>query len=369
MKVDFLEVLKKIDFWFESMRTAIGYGGPVVHWWDDCLFFTGVGLDWRYEGIIIGYLNLWMATGEEKWLLKAKRAGNDLAKGQLPSGNYLNACFELNPNTAGTPHEAAADLGLLNLACALKDIGDPDWRGYFTTAEKNLVRFYFEKLWNEQDHCFYDAPGVPSFVANKSATLVQALSLFGQASGKHEIIEKYIISSLNKILSFQVQEGSLAGGIYQNSLYGKRIASCFPYYIARCIPGLVLGYQQLGDQKFLEAALAAGQFILNHRYSDGSFPQVVYPAGRVNKYPQWVAPVGDILIALDLLRPYGFEYNSNPSLSWMMSGQYSDGSFQTAVGFGKARFPARKYDPRDEIACVGWVDKAFRYLSSRLLSC
>jgi hypothetical protein len=34
-------------------------------------------------------------------------------------------------------------------------------------------------------------------------------------------------------------------------------------------------------------------FVLRWRYEDGSFPQVVYSSGRVNRYPQWIAAVGD----------------------------------------------------------------------------
>jgi hypothetical protein len=124
-EADLFETILKIDAWLESMRQPGGYGGPVVHWWEDCLAYTGPGLDWRYEGIIHGYLNLWQATGEGLWLDKATRAGDDLVNGQLPSGNYRNSCFELNPNTGGTPHEAAADLGLLCLAAVLKEGGTP----------------------------------------------------------------------------------------------------------------------------------------------------------------------------------------------------------------------------------------------------
>src|SRR3972149_10196250 len=81
------ETVAGLDAWLEGMRQVGGYGGPVVHWWDDCLEYTGPGLDWRYEGVIIGYLNLWAASGEECWLAKAKKGGDDLVAGQLPSGN------------------------------------------------------------------------------------------------------------------------------------------------------------------------------------------------------------------------------------------------------------------------------------------
>src|SRR5512143_2590227 len=57
-----------LDAWLDSQRQAGGYGGPVVHWWRDCTDFTGPGLDWRYEGIITGYINLWASTRRPIWL-------------------------------------------------------------------------------------------------------------------------------------------------------------------------------------------------------------------------------------------------------------------------------------------------------------
>ena len=92
-----------IDGWLDTMRGPDGYGGPVAHWGGDCLRFTGAGLDWRYEGIIIGYLNLYERTGDEAWLAKARRVGDDLVRGQLPGGSFCNSCFEMNPYAGGTP--------------------------------------------------------------------------------------------------------------------------------------------------------------------------------------------------------------------------------------------------------------------------
>ncbi len=82
------EALTRMDLWFESMRGPEGYGGPVCHWWRQSLLYTGAGLDWRYEGIITGYLILWERTGDERWLARAQRAGDDLVAGRLPDGHY-----------------------------------------------------------------------------------------------------------------------------------------------------------------------------------------------------------------------------------------------------------------------------------------
>ena len=95
-----------LDRWFDSLRVewpTPGYGGPVVHWWNHCLGYQGTGLDWRYEGIIAGYLALWERTDQRVWLDKAVRAGKDLVNGQLPDGSFRNSRFELNPGIGGTP--------------------------------------------------------------------------------------------------------------------------------------------------------------------------------------------------------------------------------------------------------------------------
>ncbi|MCK4726399.1 MAG: hypothetical protein KAT29_11370, partial [Anaerolineales bacterium] len=145
------EVVYGIEQWLDSMRVPGGYSGPVVHWWDDSLVYQGPGLDWRYEGIILGYLNLWVKTGDHRWLLKAQRAGDDLIAGQLPSGNFRNSRFELNPGTGGTPHEAACDLALLRLARALRDIGDDSWGIYKESACWNIQDFYLKCMWSSID--------------------------------------------------------------------------------------------------------------------------------------------------------------------------------------------------------------------------
>ena len=73
--------LARLEAWLETMRGpsgALPYGGPVAHWWQQSLLYTGPGHDWRYEGIILGYLALWERTGENRWLTKACRAGDDV---------------------------------------------------------------------------------------------------------------------------------------------------------------------------------------------------------------------------------------------------------------------------------------------------
>jgi hypothetical protein len=367
--VDAVEIAKavtKLDAWLETMRGPDGYGGPVAHWWQNCLQFTGAGLDWRYEGIVIGYLNLYKKTDEEKWLTKARRAGDDLVRRQLSTGNFRNSCFELNPYTGGTPHEAACDLALLHLAKTLQERGNPGWQTYLETAERNIWGYHIGRLWDPDAQAFRDHPRIPSFVPNKAATLVEALLMLARLTGDEALAETYALPTLEAILAHQVQGGPLDGAIYQYSQQGRFVARLFPYYIARCVPGLVAGYEWSRNEHYLNAARGALDFVLRWRYNGGNFPQVVYPGGRVNRYPQWIAATGDVLRAMALLKPYGLEAAPEPTLEWLLWGQESSGGFRTAHGFASQisqKEPGDLSEFRDLLPVVGWSSMAFRYLT------
>lgn len=363
LEAEIAQTVMGLDAWFDSMRQPGGYGGPVVHWWRDCLDYTGPGLDWRYEGILIGYLNLWNATGEARWLEKAKRAGDDIIAGQLPSGNYRNSSFEQNPNPGGTPHEAACDLALLRLATALRAISSEAWTIYAQVAERNLDAYYVTCLWDEAAQSFRDNPVVSSFVPNKAATLAEALFALAEVTGDERWATRYALPTLNAVLAHQVQKGALAGAIVQNSFGVRRVEKFFPYYIARCLPGLLEGHAFVGEARYVQAARRAAEFVARSRYPDGSFPQVIYPGGRVNRYPQWVAAVGDILRSMALARAVGVDWDEAPTLCWLLAGRRADGSLRTAVGFGRATPGGSSNDPRDDVPVCGWADKAFRYLT------
>lgn len=357
---------RQMDRWLDTMRGADGYGGPVAHWWQNCLHFTGAGLDWRYEGIILGYLALFQKSGDRQWLAKARRAGDDLVQGQLPGGNYRNSNFEQNPHPGGTPHEAACDLALLHLSRQLRDMDDPSWRIYIAAAEKNLKNYCLGQLWDDEARRFADQPGTHSFVPNKAATLVEALILLAALSGDDSLVETYALPTLDAVLDHQVRGDRLDGAIVQNTFGSRKITKFFPYYIARCVPGLVCGYEWTRKEEYLDAALAAMAFVLRRRYDDGSFPQVIYPGDRVNRYPQWVAAVGDILRAAALLESHGLEIDAQPTENWLLQDQQPPGGVRTAHGFASQvsqRAPRDLPEFRDLLPVCGWGDKAFRLLA------
>ncbi|MEM7334918.1 MAG: hypothetical protein AAF490_22765 [Chloroflexota bacterium] len=362
------QTIANLDAWFESIRTPEGYGGPVVHWWQNCLQFTGAGLDWRYEGMIIGYLNLWQKTRETAWLEKATRCGMSLVKGQEKSGNYRHSSFELNPYGGGTPHEAAADIGLLQLALGLKSINDKRWKLFTRVAERNLRKYYMTRLWDKKQNRFRDSLNYDSFVPNKACTLVEAIFALADILGKEDPIEKYALPTLEAVIQLQqTSKGSVAGGIAQSQQNGKLVEAYFPYYVARCVPALLRAYDYTNEEKWLASAKFAFDFVNRVQTEEGLLPQVVYPTNE-NVYPTWIAPLGDVLRVGELLAEQGIRVDLSAMQKQMFEGQLPTGGIVTGRGFGgqiSQRNPALQ-DFRDCIPVAGWSDKAFRFLTGCL---
>ena len=276
-----------------------GYGGPVVHWWNHCVGIQRGGTRLALRGHNWGIPHLWQRTGEQMSLDKAIRAGTDLVNGQLPDGHFRNSCFELNPDSGGTPHEAAADVGLLMLARELRST-DPDQSEQFLgVARRNLEAYWFDELWHEPTATLWDKPKTPSFVPNKAATFIEAVLLLSDLTSDQSLVERYAIPTAANILAMQVdnQNSALYGAIAQNRFADNIVEAYFPLYIARCITPLLHLFDRVDDPRLRDAALSAARFLERMREPDGSFPQVLYGDGTVNRRPRWIAGAGDIIRA------------------------------------------------------------------------
>lgn len=352
-------------YWLETMRVQGGFGGPVVHWWQHALMFTGAGIDWRYEGIIGGYLDLYRASGLYYYLDRAVAAANDIVNGQDEFGNYANSQFQLNPYTAGTPHEAAVDIALLKVAAALKAEQADGWEGYVAAARRNVEFFYIKRLWNAEQRCFFDDTRSITIVPNKVATLFVALARLSEISGDSRYLDAYGLPALDHCLTMRNGRDGNRGAFAQYAERGRTIDWYFPYYNARIVPALVLAYELTDADKYLSAAVSTMEFVLRHVDADGGLPQVLYANGRANRYPRWVAGAGDVVLAGLSLVPHGFTFDYQPMLDWIVSGQLESGGFQTARGFasqGDQKLPPELPHAFDLLPAAGWSDKAFALL-------
>ncbi|MCY0878508.1 MAG: hypothetical protein OWU84_06180 [Firmicutes bacterium] len=353
-----LESVLALDQWLETMKQPQGYAGPVAHWWQACYQYVGPGLDWRYEGILAGYQRLWDLSRDERWRRRIDEAVGHLIAGQRPDGSYRNSRFEDNPGVLGTPHEAAATLGLLHVC---RTATHPDLRYAVVKSLNHLI----DCLWDKPSQGFNDAPGVLGRVPNKLATLAEVLMAGAEWLGEESWLA-YARSALDDIVRFQVKAGRYQGAVHQwatgPALTGD--GRFFPYYIARCVPALVEGARIFHAPSYREAAELIGDFLLRTRHDDGSWPQLLYQHGGGVEYPHWVAPLADILYALWCLgRPL-----PAASLAYLRQGQLPSGGFVTAEGFC-ARFDGRRRPARsylDVTPVVGWNDKVLRLLTALL---
>ena len=355
-----MDALARLDAWLQTMRQDKGYGGPVAHWWRDQFLYTGPGLDWRYEGILVGYSELWTKTNNPVWLQRIQQATNDLKAGQMADGNFMMSEFERNPGTLGTPHEAAASLGLLKSSVLTGD------ETGVVAARRNLSHLVGE-LWDPDSHGFNDRPGTPGRVPNKLATLSHALCLLAESTGDTSWLD-YARAAIDDVLRFQVPDGPYAGAIHQYAADNRHgDGRLFPFYNARCVEPLVVASRVFEETKYLAAAEKIMGFLEHTMTPEGLWPQICYLSGKRAEYPRWIAGTADILYAFHVMG------RSVPAISMerLLTSQLPAGGFPTGVGFSrKAHSRASLIPPdyRDMTPVTGWNDKVLRLLSSLLPS-
>lgn len=339
--------LNLLDKWLDSCRVKEGYGGPVVHWWGESLTYTGVGTDWRYEGIITTYLNLYKKSGNEYWLNKAVRAGNDLVKLQLKNSYFPTSCFELNPTAGTLVHQAGCDIGLLELYKTTKE------EQFLKTAERNIYQI-IDKYWDPtkgQYHSFVDrTTSKQSFYysPNMAATFTEALIILLNMNG-YEKLEPYINKTLRHLLSVQVPQGRLEGGIFEEEDH----STIYSFYMARYVPVFLRQYELTKEKEFKKAADKIVKFLLSLEHEHGGFYHFICPNGnKYNKF-RWIAGTGDILRALYLAKVD--ESIIKKHTDWILNYQHPSGGIQSSITT-KNRF-------EDVLPVVGWCDKTFRLLS------
>ncbi len=357
----------ELDRWFDTMRGPRGYTGPIADWWRQGFAWTGTALDWRYEGVIGGYLALWRRTGNGHWLAKAQWAADDLLAGQEPGGHFGFGPGKSDAHIAAAPHGAACAAALFELGRALRESGGEGWLPYVAAGELTIRGAIIGELWSAERGVFCQAPDQASFMPHQNATICEALFLQAELRHFSEPIDVYALPALRTILRTQLRgSGDPLDGAIPYSVEGMRQSQSFlPLCVARCIPALLKGYDFSGDNQFFEAAWRAFAFLHRWRNHDGSFPAVVYTRGRRNQYPHWIAACGDVLRAASALRSRGVSTNTDATLQWIIDGQDGSGGIQAARGLGveAQQRPPRIPDVRDLRRVPGWCDKAFRVLA------
>jgi len=317
--------------------------------------------DWRYEGIICGYITLYRSTGQVVWLERAGQAGDDLVSAQLPSGKFRNSAFQQGPMEGGTPHESAVDVALLELAQVLRESGDEAWRTYFAAACRNIEGYLIGELWDGRGFC--DQPWNQILVPNKNATIAEALILFESLSGRD--MSMYLDKISRVILSSREETGPRSGATIHLGTGSHRLA--IGIYTARSMCGLLRMYERDPDEQLLQVVDQALHF-LRGLYTPQGLYFGRYTDGGLIANPRIIAGSGDVLRLMIWSRKYGIASDAdiNTLVELLVNSQFPSGSIPTAFGFAQ-RGGRRAYEGlpefRDLLPVVGWCDKAFRALT------
>lgn len=355
------DVLTRLDAWLQTMRAPGGYAGPISHWWESCLLYCGPMIDWRYEGLLSAYVTLAEHGGSPLWLARARAAADDVLAGQLPGGTFRNSSFQYGPIEGGTPHEAAVDVGLLELARLLRAAGDPDWQRYLAAAERNIRQYLLGMLWSPAG--FMEQPWDKTPVPNKNATAMEALLLFEELTGQE--MSCYIEAALRVILGAQLRGGPRDGATVH--LGTGRWQLAIGIYTARSMAAVLRYCERHARPELLDAAARAIAFLNRQLTSRGAIFGH-YRDGRPITNPRWIAPSGDILRVAVMGARYGLTPPSmiEALVDLLAAGQLPSGGISTAYGFAH-RGSERPYtglpDFRDLLPVVGWCDKALRGLA------
>ena len=287
-------------------------------------------------------------------------AAQDILPHQLSDGRFRNSSFQFGPVPGGTPHEAALCVALLRLAGTLQNEADPRAAAFRQAALHNREGYWTGQLWNGQG--FQDQPYKGVFVANKHATLMEAL-LEAQAQTGTDYGE-YLQACVRVILGSQIRSGLQAGGTIHLGIGPSRLA--IPIYTARTMNGLLSYHDRFPATEYERAVCDAASFLIRMLRSEG-VAWGRYGDGRLALNPMMIAGAGDVLRFLLRVQARGL-VEVSPSVErlirLLVENQLPSGGLPTAHGFRAKGLNVRSQgqDLRDLLPVVGWVDKSFRAL-------
>ncbi|WP_287586687.1 hypothetical protein [Candidatus Borrarchaeum sp.] len=367
--MDYSDILTSNLAWLETMYQKGGYGGPVVHYWKDSLEYIGPGIDWRYEGLLTGLITFFKKSDTTIWLRKAENVAQDIIVSQLRNSSFRNSKFEANPGCGGTPHEAAVDIGLLELAKILKT-ERKKWKKYFFVADRNLKTFHLSRLFDKSVKAFKNSTRTDFFVPNKIATTIEALIKHYELSSNANLLRRFVIPAGDFILTQQIlnENEPIFGGIYQSA--NSKTPFVMSFYNARCIPALILLYRSITDERYLDAAMLVGKFLEKMALREGGFAHdfsFVENKWIKSKYPIWIAGSAEVVRALLLLNEFGGKFSVSKHIEFIKRGLDYNGGFRTSIGinFKNKEKSTTEYETnwKDNLHVAGWNTMVFRLFS------
>jgi hypothetical protein len=322
-----------------TWRQRQGYGGFVTHYWGNSLRYIGPAVT-QHVGIINGYIHLFEATDDLKWLKEAKVVARHLLNLQDPSlfysfkysGLETNSCIFSRVRSLLT--NSWADSALLRLIIKLKEINDADWEGFKRSVDRNVKYFLLRTLWDPYQKRFFSNFEVSIrnvtryYNPNKNCAALETLSLFSEVNRDYSIVEDYCLPICDWVSNDLVvtSNDSRRGAILQEPLgIGGGVYSV---YNAVCLRGFYEMYRVTQERRLLSVVERISEFLLRNIDDCGAFYSHYDALGKLHKYPYLVAPQSIIvLFLLDLKKPCSRDMSR--SVRWILENQTAIGGFPT----------------------------------------
>lgn len=351
--------LGRLIAWFDTMRTGAGHGGPVVGLRGVSMACCMAGFDWRWEGLLDGWIELHRRTGEPVWLDRMDEALRAIASAGLANGAFRNSSFEFNPFEGGMPHEPAMIAAALRARARLVSEGRTPPPEFDEAAARFVAERLVRELWSKLLRTFKNwmQSDFERCTPSAVAAAVEVLDAWTAISGDAQTHDAHLEGAGASLLAAQIRNGPAAGG-FPSTHPGP--ASANPYLSARILPALERLFARTNDVRYSECALRLIDFLRRHARRSGGFPLLVHTDRPVTSAPLFVGATAGVLVALRRAGQAG-AVAEEPHVRFVLAHQSAAGGFDTAEGFDAHRGAAP--DWRDVVPVCGWADKIHHLLA------
>ncbi|MEM2087158.1 MAG: hypothetical protein QXF52_00625 [Thermoproteota archaeon] len=290
---------------------------------------------WTQSTCILGLLGLHKATGEEKWLLQAKKLSAYLANNYIRSIHvFRNSNFDRKP--LGQPAlegNALPSYALLETSKLLG--GGEEYEIFIETARDNIVNFLLRN-WDEPAGAFKSIyHGNYAHIHNKNSLTMMAILSFLDIEGSNEALMDKALRTGEFIVNCQVKKGVFQGAYP----YADNDTNYRTTYSLLTSLGLLELYQRTGKTFFLESVEKALHHLAGFVDEETGLICHIHKTG----YPQWILDTFLLLMVAKRLLRFDCEVpiNIERILDRLLNRQYPTGAFPLSIGFEDLWFKKR----------------------------
>lgn len=351
----------RLETWLAGMHGPEGYYGPVIGFRGTSMGYAGPGFDWRYEGLLDGWLAHNRLAPDALLLGRMESALAELCRARLADGTLRCSYFESNPFEGGMPHEPILMASALRVRAALLSAGRPVNPEFEEHVDRFVRSRLVRELWNKGLKTFNNwlQSEYESYSPTAVAAIVEVLDAYEAARGPQPDLDPLIRGAADSLLATQITSGPLAGAL---PVSNRRGAPVNPALAARCLTAFEVLARRLADPRLRQAADGLEAFLAGVARRDGGFPCLVSRDRPAAEYPVFVGAAASVLTALARSGRLDAKWLA-PHLDFILAQQSVTGAFNTAVGFGNTRGKSTRPDWRDLLPVCGWVDKVYHLLA------